>query len=132
MVNAYISRAGLGRHLFKSGASLAALMLLTACGGSNAPALKPLSTPVIRAQQPVSGLIGRTEAEIVRQLGTPTQENIESGAKRLQFSRNGCVIDTYLFPLRANGQLVVTHVDSRRVTGEDLNLANCLKLYTGR
>ncbi len=131
MVYAYTLKRPHGAPI-KSGASLIVALLLTACGGSNAPALKPLSTPIIRAQQPVGVLIGKTEAEIIRQLGTPAQENIEGGAKRLQFSRNGCVIDAYLFPLRLNGQMVVTHIDSRRVTGEDLDLNNCLRLYTGR
>jgi hypothetical protein len=131
MVYAYTPHRPRGARV-KSGATLVVALLLSACGGANAPELKPLSTPIIRAQQPVGGLIGKTEAEIIRQLGSPVQENIEGGAKRLQFSRNGCVIDAYLFPLRLNGQLVVTHVDSRRVTGEDLDLANCLKLYAGR
>lgn len=107
----------------------ALLALLGACGETAAPPPQPIAAPPVRISPTNGDLNGKTEPELFRRLGQPVQENIEGGAKRLQFSRNGCVIDAYLFPLRLNGQLVVTHIDSRRATGEDLALATCLKLY---
>jgi hypothetical protein len=108
--------------------ALSALSMLAACGG-NAPELKPVSTPVIRATLPTGGLNGKTESELQRLFGQPLQENIEGAGKRLQYARNGCVMDAYLYPLRANGQLVVTHIDTRRPTGEDVDQPSCLKAF---
>lgn len=114
--------------MLRSLSAMASLSILAGCGGA-APELRPVSTPVIRAQAPSGGLKGKTETDMLRLLGQPAQENIEGAGKRLQFVRNGCVLDAYLYPLRANGQLVVTHVDARRITGEDMDQAGCLKIY---
>jgi len=106
-------------------ASLTAL-LVAACATTPPPSPAPV-TPVTPHARPSAGLIGLTADELVQRFGTPSFQVREGVGLKLQFARAGCVLDAYLYPAAIGGGLArVTHVDTRRPSGEDVPQANCM------
>jgi hypothetical protein len=103
---------------------LAAFSLLAACAPRvQAPA--PLPGPVV--PRPTGALIGLTAAELAQKFGVPTLQVREGPGTKLQWSKNGCVIDVYLYPPDgARGPDRSTFADARRTSGVDISLEACL------
>ena len=104
---------------------LAAISLLAACAPRvQQPAPGPAPAPVGR---PSGALIGLTAAELAQRFGVPTLQVREGPGTKLQWSKNGCVIDAYLYPPEGGrGADRVTFADARRPSGADISVEACL------
>ena len=128
------------------------VLLLSACGGSNAgkvqSASKPTVTgpaasgssvrrarpqrrnpppPVVQALPGIEGVIGSSAASLTRQFGEPRLDVREGDARKLQFSGSSCVLDVYLYPPAAGQEPRATYVDARRPgDGRDVERAACI------
>ena len=109
--------------------TLALAGLLAGCAtGSGERTAAPVQPPVTRPY-PTLGLetvIGRTAALLESQFGRPDLDIREGSARKLQFSGPACVLDAYLYPSKAGGEPIVTHVDARLPDGNDLDRASCV------
>ncbi|QLC26102.1 hypothetical protein HFP57_14445 [Parasphingopyxis algicola] len=77
-------------------------------------------------------VIGRSATQLVSLFGDPAQDFREEGARKLQFAGDACVLDTYLYPERRGREPVVTYVDARNATGEDVDRAACVEALARR
>ena len=109
---------------------LAALSLLSVAACVRAPkALEPPPAPTVTSARPSGQLIGMTAAELAARFGQPGFTVQEGVGTKLQWSANGCVLDAYLYPPPAGaGAARVTHIDTRRPSGEDIEQTSCLLL----
>jgi len=74
-------------------------------------------------------MIGMTASDLISRFGQPTFQVKEGPGNKLQWSRNGCVLDAYLYPpVGVHGAEKVMHVDSRQPSGAHLNINACLDL----
>ena len=113
---------------------ISAALLAAGCTAA-APPPRLASAPVVRAQPAqriVSGdpVLGRTAGQLQSIFGVPVAQRAEGTAQRLQFAGPVCVLDAYLYP-SDRGEPAVTHVDTRRVTGEDIDRAACVAALRG-
>lgn len=66
---------------------------------------------------------------MVARFGQPAFRLKEGPGTKLQWRSPNCVLDAYLYPREGNrGYDYVTHVDTRRPTGENSDLATCVSL----
>lgn len=139
---------------------LAALPLLGACVASTqtAPTVgtapvsvrpRPVSPPPTRPAPAISsetfkaprvmnlpgveGVIGASAADLQRLFGPARLDVFEGDARKLQFSGEPCVLDVYLYPMRAGGDPAATYVDARRASdGLDVDRASCISALKRR
>ena len=105
---------------------IAAVLLITAC---TPRAVEPAPAPAPTPARPSDVLVGLTASELNTRFGQPSFQVSEGVGTKLQWSRNGCVLDAYLYPPQSGqGAPHVTHVDSRRPSGDDIDLQTCLAL----
>jgi len=110
-------------------APLAAL-LVAACATTPPPAPTPVkpATPQVHER---GDLLGRTVDELIQRFGRPGFQVREGAGLKLQFAGPSCVLDAYLYPPSGgSGVERVTHVDTRRPSGEDVPQAVCLAALT--
>lgn len=112
-------------RLFRS-APLAALVLLAACGPTRQIVVVTAPPPPTRSELGLDRVMGRDVRALISQFGTPNQDVREEGARKLQYASSVCVLDAYLYPPGAGREPVVTHVDARLPTGEDIDRASCI------
>jgi hypothetical protein len=107
-----------------------AALLVAACATTPPPAPTPVkpATPQLRER---GDLLGSTVDDLIQRFGRPGFQVREGVGLKLQFAGPSCVLDAYLYP-PANGSGVerVTHVDTRRTSGEDVPQAVCLAALT--
>ena len=100
---------------------------LAACASAPEPVAGPVSAPVHRPS--VSALIGMTANDLISRFGQPTFQVREGPGIKLQWSANGCVLDTYLYPpASGRGAETVTHIDTRRPSGAAISQPECVGL----
>lgn len=103
------------------------LLALSACA-TVPPVAAP--APTTRPARVISitndGVIGQSTSGLQTLFGTPTSRLTEGTARKLQFAGPVCVLDAYLYPPARGGEPAVTHVDTRRPTGEDMDRASCI------
>ena len=105
-------------------ASLA--LLAAACARTPKP--ETVQPPVV-LERPSGELIGLAAAELRQRFGQPVFQVREGPGTKLQWSANGCVLDAYLYPAGSGaGTERVTHVDTRRPSGDEIDLRSCLAL----
>jgi hypothetical protein len=118
---------------------LGAMLLLGGC--ATAKTDRPAPAPVRPVQQrPAAPLVstglesvlGRTARTLEAQLGKPRLDVREGPARKLQFAGAVCVLDAYLYPPKAGGEPIVTHVDARLPDGRDIDRASCLAALARR
>ena len=113
-------------------ARLSRLALLVLVGGCVAPAAQEPAPPPAAPAPPrysplgLEGVIGRTAVHLETQFGRAKLDIREGNARKLQFSGPICVLDAYLYPPRAGGEPIVTHVDARLPDGRDIDRASCV------
>lgn len=90
-----------------------------------APVVPPRAAPVAAAR-PADTVIGQNAGQLQALFGTPASRLREGTGHRLQFASGVCVLDAYLYPPAAGREPAVTHVDTRRPTGEDIDRAACV------
>jgi hypothetical protein len=107
------------------------LVLLTLALSLAACATRPQQQPVAEVPQPervspqARSLIGLTPNDLVGHFGHPALQISEGTSMKLQFRGRSCVLDAYLYP-STGGQLRVTHVDTRALSGVDTDQAACI------
>ncbi len=107
-------------------------LLVAACAATPQPAPAPV-TPAAPQARERGDLIGLTASELVQRFGRPAFQVREGVGLKLQFSGGGCVLDAYLYPQAGNtGIERVTHVDTRRPSGDDVPQATCLTALAAR
>ena len=104
------------------------LLLAAGCAAKQEPARTAAPPPERPQTYSVTGLesvIGRTARMLETQFGKPQLDVREGSARKLQFAGPACVLDAYLYPPKAGGEAIVTHVDARRPDGTDFDRASC-------
>ena len=106
---------------------LAVLSLVAACA-PRPEAVSTIPAPVSQAPAPDTGnaLTGLTTQELVGRFGAPALQIREGSSLKLQFRGRRCVMDAYLYPSGGSAVLKVTHVDTRNLTGGDIDQAACV------
>jgi len=106
-----------------------AALLVAACAGTPQPAPTPApAAPHVRER---GDLLGLAAEDLVQRFGRPSFQVREGAGLKLQFAGPSCVLDAYLYrPASGSGVERVTHVDTRRPTGEDVPQAVCLAALT--
>ncbi|MEO8618475.1 MAG: hypothetical protein ABI412_03835 [Sphingomicrobium sp.] len=103
-------------------------LLLAAC--ATAPQTTP-TTPSTSVNPVHHGatLIGLSATDLVTRFGQPAFRLKEGPGTKLQWRSANCVLDAYLYPRDGNrGDDYVTHVDTRRPSGDALDFASCVNL----
>ena len=103
-------------------------MLMAGCTATTPapPRVGVAPAPVMASSPRAAGLVvGQTARELETAFGSPRAALTEGAARRLQFAGSVCVLDAYLYP-RGSGEPAVTHIDTRRPTGEDIDRAACV------
>ncbi len=113
-----------------SRAPILLLLLVAAC--SQAPPLAPAPPPAPRFAPPPPGLvriIGRDAGAVIALLGRPSLDRSEGPARLLQFVRQPCVLDVFLYPAPGAG-LAVRTAAARRPDGSRIDPGACLALLS--
>ncbi len=112
-------------------------LLLAGCATPEQPKTQAAAPPSV--QKPVkiheAGLervMGKTKAQLVALFGDADLDGHEGQAQRLQFAGPACVLDAYLYPAKAGGEPIVTYVDARVPSGEDMDRASCIASLSRR
>jgi len=111
--------------------TLLILLLLAGCGpaAQHAPLVSP---PPIRAEAGLDRVMGRDLRALISLFGTPNQDVREEPARKIQYASGVCVLDAYLYPPGPGREPLVTHVDARLPTGEDIDRASCIAALVRR
>jgi len=113
-------------------APLAAVVLLAACGPSQ-PRLVVAPAPLQpRVETGLDRVLGQDARALIMLFGNPDQDVREAPARKLQYASGVCVLDAYLYPQGPGREPVVTHVDARLPTGEDIDRASCIAALSRR
>lgn len=104
-------------------------LALTGCVTTEVP------TTTSRPMTNTAGLervIGQTATQLARIFGEPAQDFREDGARKLQWTGDACVLDTYLYPESRGREPVATYVDARNASGDDVDRAACVEALARR
>lgn len=108
------------------------IAILLASSAALASCATTVPTTTSRPMTNTAGLervMGRTATQLVQILGQPAQDFREDGARKLQWSNDACVLDTYLYPESRGREPVATYVDARNAQGEDVDRASCVEAH---
>lgn len=110
------------------------LLPLAACAPTPGP-----KAPVAVTEKPVklheAGLervMGKTGAQLTQLFGDTDLDGHEGQARRMQFAGPSCVLDAYLYPPKDGGEPIVTYVDARLPSGDDIDRASCIAALSRR
>lgn len=109
--------------------------LVAGCATTVSPAPPPValtrSPPMVKTG--LDRVLGQNARGLATLFGTADQDVREAqGARRLQFAGPICILDAYLYALRAGGEAEVTYVDARQPDGRDIDRASCVAALTRR
>lgn len=98
------------------------------------PPTRPTPPPQTGFQAPqvqrVAGLervMERPAGQLQQLFGQPRLDVQEGDMRKLQFTGTACVLDVYLYPLRAGAEPVATWVEARRASdGQAVDRAACV------
>jgi hypothetical protein len=111
---------------------LALLALLPACAPIGQVPVVSTPAPPSRSEAGLDRVLGRDARALISLFGTPDQDVREEPARKLQYASGVCVLDAYLYPPAAGREPVVTHVDARLPSGEDIDRASCIAALSRR
>lgn len=115
---------------------LAAALLLGGCATTKVepppPAARPAAQPIIVNTSGLAAVMGRNARALESLFGKPDLDVREGTARKLQFIGPACVLDTYLYPPRAGGDPIVTHMDARLPDGRDMDRSSCIAALSRR
>ncbi len=109
---------------------LSTIPVLSACVSGGA-VTTPTSLPTA-AESPLSNVqglelvMGKTANQLKRLFGNPQADVAEPPARKLQFASGACVLDAYLYPEKTGGEGRVTHIDTRRSDGAEVDRVSCV------
>jgi hypothetical protein len=113
--------------------AIAGCVVLAACGPSGAPPASVGATPVFRPDTPgLERVMGKDARALLLLFGDPDQDVREIGARKLQFQGPVCVLDAYLYPPAQGREPVVTYLDARLPSGDDVDRGSCIAALTRR
>ena len=70
--------------------------------------------------------MGKTADQLKRLFGNAQQDVSEPPARKLQFASGACILDAYLYPPKDGGEKRVTHIDTRRSDGAEVDRVSCV------
>ena len=115
---------------------LGAALLLAGCASTKveppAPVARPAAQPIIVNPSGLAAVMGRNARALESLFGKPDLDVREGTARKLQFIGPACVLDTYLYPPRAGGDPIVTHMDARLPDGRDMDRSSCIAALSRR
>jgi hypothetical protein len=115
---------------------LGAALLLGGCASTKveppAPAPRPVAQPITVNASGLAAVMGRNARALEALFGKPDLDVREGTARKLQFIGPVCVLDTYLYPPRAGGDPIVTHMDARLPDGRDMDRSSCIAALSRR
>jgi hypothetical protein len=114
---------------------VATIALLSVAGCVSGP--QPVGAPATEkpANLHEAGLervMGKSVRELTALFGPADLDQREGIARRLQFVGPACVLDTYVYPEKAGAEPVVTYLDARLPSGEDIDRASCVAALSRR
>lgn len=71
-------------------------------------------------------VMGKTAGQLKCVFGDPNADVSEPPARKLQFSSGACILDAYLYPQESGGEGRVTHIDTRRSDGAEVDRVSCV------
>ena len=114
-------------------AALALLACLAACASGPRPAAAP---PAERAadmrEAGLERVIAHTAPQLVDLFGAADLDQREGTSRRMQFVGPACVLDAYLAPKQPGAEPVVSYVDARLPSGDDIDRASCVAALSRR
>lgn len=117
---------------------ITALVSLSACAaGSSATYLPPSATvsppektfraPSVRSETGLESIVGNRASALLSRLGEARIDLSEGDSRKLQFAGATCILDIYLYPLKAGSEPIATHIEARkRQGGGAVDKAGCL------
>jgi len=114
---------------------LLCLPVLAACAST--AATRGVSLPAV-SDSPLSSVagldivMGKTASQLTRLFGDPQLNISEPPARKLQFASGACILDAYLYPPEAGGEQRVTHIDTRRSDGAEVDRVSCVNALRRR
>lgn len=112
--------------------ALLPIVLLAACGPTSQIPIVSAGPPPGRSEAGLDRVLGKDARALIGLFGTPDQDLREDPARKLQYASGVCVLDAYLYPPAPGREPVVTHVDARLPTGEDIDRASCIAALSRR
>ncbi len=108
--------------------------LIAAACTTQAPRPQAVSEiPVLRPDTPgLERVVGKDARSLMLLFGDPDQNVREVGARKLQFQGPVCVLDAYLYPPAQGEEPVVTYLDTRLPSGDDVDRGSCIAALTRR
>lgn len=89
--------------------------------------------PLVMAPQGLEGVIGSPASALTQRFGEPRIDLAEGDARKLQFAGSSCVLDIYLYPLRAGADPTAAHVEARlRLGGAVVDQGACIREVEAR
>ncbi len=110
-------------------------LALAACTTPSTPPRAPAPVPEKPANMHEAGLervIGKTAAQLVALFGPADLDGREGRARKLQFVGPVCVLDAYLYPEKTGAEPVVTYIDARLPSGDDIDRSSCIAALSRR
>jgi hypothetical protein len=94
----------------------------------------PVKGPAVPTALPagLDRVIGKDARALEVLLGKPDQDVREEGARKLQFASGVCVLDAYLYAKTPGREPVVTWIDARLPSGDDIDRASCIAALSRR
>jgi hypothetical protein len=109
--------------------ALGVMLLLSGCGAESGAGVKSVAPPPIMPMASqygkAQGLIGADARRLVELLGQPRLDIKDRTVRKMQFMPGRCVIDAYLYAPAQGREPLVTYIDTRLPTGEDVDIAVC-------
>jgi hypothetical protein len=112
--------------------AFALLALLAGCGPTQQLPIVKAPPPPVRVEAGLDRVLGRDARSLIALFGPPNQDVREDTARKLQYASGVCVLDAYLYPPGPGREPLVTHVDARLPTGEDIDRASCIAALVRR
>ena len=112
--------------------SLAPALLLAACTTTTGPKAPAVVKPMNLHEAGLERVMGKTATQLVALFGEADLDGHEGVARRLQFAGPACVLDAYLYPAKTGAEPVVTYIDARLPSGDDIDRASCIASLSRR
>ncbi|MEP2990065.1 MAG: hypothetical protein ABJN65_13875 [Parasphingorhabdus sp.] len=107
---------------------------LAACAstGATTASLPPNPPSPLTNVAGLDSVMGKTAGQLRRLFGDAQQDVAEPPARKLQFASGACILDAYLYSPKGGGEQRVTHIDTRRSDGAEVDRVSCVNALRQR